>query len=928
MPETNIPTLAMSTDVKLSVDWKQLGLKMTEVLAQGFLTAFGGDGISGGITALVDAMGTIKADDDPSQKAWSLTMLCFGWALDELTATAASKDDHVGKEVNSLIREAKKRIAASEGDIPVTFLHRPTTLPLYQALRDEYISRKNIFRRGVHETDEVLRARFDSAFNRAMFEVLARKGDTFQSVITALTSPGVVAAEGEANWNAYRKRLSYDFEVRPIFGQEQSRISLSQLYVPLRGYWRNKETVPEDALNYLVAAHEIGMMDATLDAWLDHGSDADNIRLIGGGPGSGKSTTLRALAQRCADRADWRPLFIPLQHIGLEGDLRDAVNRFFTDRTNGAFTQPPLSRESVEDGPPILLIFDGLDELARPGEAANEVVNLFATRLANLLSSLKGDSPKSVKAVVSGRMPSFQAAKRYITPPRQGCLEVYGFAPAGTDSDVPELWRLDQRGIWWKQYASLTGLSASLPPAFSSEDLRGITHEPLLCYLLVLSGFATGAWESAAENHNRIYKTLVDSIWQRGWGDGPEKRQGAGRALTKSDFNTLMQTIALAAWLGGDTRVASERRFQEAVKITNSEEAWAVFKEANGPDVTNLAMNFYLKASEGTQRGFEFTHKSFGDYLAARAILEFAEGLPPLINRKVDHAMTDWLEATGTGRLSGEILTFLRDEVRLQTTDGDEPNQIDNVASLKIAFEKFLSTILAEGLPAQSGTMTWRSAEAQQRNSETMAWAVMNSLSLTLERWGREDRFVRVTWPDPKRSFARLLTRLTEDTDRFRSPELQCFSNIVAPEASLFGMAISYIDLRGSEMPKANFAGCHLIGAKLSNGNFEEATFERAMLDSAEVQGANFSRANLIDTRVERVRVDQAKFDDAIVSDLTLVHVDMELARDILPKWRYRRMRYYSSSPHDYLIEAPRIRDLVAKLRSADDDNEDNTSEK
>src|SRR3954454_9755467 len=80
------------------------------------------------------------------------------------------------------------------------------------------------------------------------------------------------------------------------------------------------------------------------------------------------------------------------------------------------------------------------------------------------------------------------------------------------------------------------------------QPVKGVTHEPLLCYLLVLSGFAAENWEQAAENPNRIYKSLVDSIWQRGWGEGDAKRQGAGRTLSKADFNTLMQTIALAAW--------------------------------------------------------------------------------------------------------------------------------------------------------------------------------------------------------------------------------------------------------------------------------------------------------------------------------------------------------------------------------------------
>jgi hypothetical protein len=688
--KTGTPQIKMTRAVRLKVHWRELSSKLVEILGQGFLSALGGDGISAGITALVTAVGGVKIDADPGEKAWSLAILCFAWALDELKTLPGIELSRLRSLAEEVVDDAKRRVDEGGEHVPLTFIERPTTLPMYWALRDAVVAKKDIFRFGVHEPDDVLRARFDMAYDRAMFEVYSRRPDIYQSLIALLGSPAASAAERQMNWAAYRCRLVYEFEVRPVFGQEATRLSLAQLYIPLRCYWP-KDGLPTESVGYrsISRTHDVAMLDDELDKWIATSSDDDTIRLIGGGPGSGKSTTLRALARRMAALLDWRTLFVPLQHISLEGDLRTAVNSYFVERTNGAFVQPPLSRTAFEDGPPLLLIFDGLDELARPGEAANEVVNLFATKLANMIASLRGDGSKSIKVVVSGRMPSFQAAKRYISPPKHGCLEVYGFGPVEFPyRAVDKLWLLDQRPTWWRQYAALSGASADIPPAFSSRELAGITHEPLLCYLLVLSGFATANWEQAAENPNRIYRTLVDSIWHRGWGEGLAKRQGPGRTLSKADFNTLMQTIALAAWQGGDTRIASEQGFTNAVKIAQAENAWENF--------TNLAMNFYLKAAESGQRGFEFTHKSFGDYLSARAILDVAENLPLLINRNVDHAMTDWIVATGTGTLTIEVLTFLRDEVRLRTTDSAEPQARTRLVCLKSAFERLVSTILAD----------------------------------------------------------------------------------------------------------------------------------------------------------------------------------------------------------------------------------------
>ena len=401
-------------------------------------------------------------------------------------------------------------------------------------------------------------------------------------------------------------------------------------------------------------------------------------------------------------------------------------------------------------------------------------------------------------------MPAFQSAIRYLTPPKNGCIEVHGYTPLNSVK-THNFMDIDQRERWWSQYASLTGADQTLPSAFSSAKLASLTHEPLLCYLLVLSGYATENAEQAADNQNIIYKQLVDSIWQRGWGDGHKKRQGPGRNLSKAEFNLLMQTIAMAAWQGGDTRVASEAGFQAAISVAGAKEAWESFKSDNGPDVTNLAMNFYMKSTEEGQRGFEFTHKSFGDYLAARAILDVALDLPSLIDRKVDHALSDWVEATATGNLTIEILQFLRDEVRLRMRDG-RPADIKAFTEAKRAFERLISTALSDGMPMHSGTCNWRTSESRQANAESMAWAVVNALSLALSNQSDDIRLVNVTWPNERASFADLLRRLTRGQTR-NSAALGCFSNILAPNADVFGLALSHIDLRGAHMPNANFNG-------------------------------------------------------------------------------------------------------------------------
>ena len=570
------PGVELATEVSLKVDWGALVTNLVTVAAQGFATYAGvTDGTSNAISALVSAAGSIRPDTSISQRAWALFCLSFAWAFDELRELdELDSGTDLVVSVRNALQTAKEIVKNRNEVVPLSFLTRPTSLPLYLTIRDEFIRQKGSFRPSEREPDSVLRARFDAAFNRAVYEVWSRNPEIFQPIEMALNAPAALASAFEVQWQAYRMALIHDFEVRPVFGQERSKIGVSQLYVPLRATWREDPKKTEDrrlqpqgrTANETPRIHLV-KLDDELDDWIVGGSADDCIRLIGGGPGSGKSTTVRALARRVADREDLRPLFIPLQYIDISRDLRDAVNSFFSDRTRGTFRQPPLSRDAVEHGPPLVLIFDGLDELARPGEAANEVAQLFITKLHQMIASLRGDSTSFVRVVVTGRMPSFQAARIYASATNRRSYEVVGFLPTNSHvSDASELngveqnlAAIDQRPIWWQRYADAVGEFDKIPQAMVDPRLQGLTHEPLLCYLLVLSDYAVDNWEEAAENRNRIYEKLIDEVWKRGWGEGG--RQGAGKHLSKDYFNLLMETIAFAAWRGGDTRVASEAGF-------------------------------------------------------------------------------------------------------------------------------------------------------------------------------------------------------------------------------------------------------------------------------------------------------------------------------------------------------------------------------
>jgi hypothetical protein len=192
----------------------------------------------------------------------------------------------------------------------------------------------------------------------------------------------------------------------------------------------------------------------------------------------------------------------------------------------------------------------------------------------------------------------------------------------------------------------------------------------------------------------------------------------------------------------------------------------------------------------------------------------------------------------------------------------------------------------------------------------------MNSLARTLAGADKEECMVRIDWPDSKRSFYDLICRLSRPRDELGNPILKCFSYLHAPEAYLFGLPISSIDLEGSEMAGANFAGCHLIAANLSRGNFDGASFERAMLDRTRFFAASLRDANLTDARLEDTLLSEATLERTYVSAISLIYTDPDWVQLAAPKLLMREGYYRHGRHAEALLQPRRLKALLDAIPS------------
>lgn len=795
--------LAMSADVTLAVDWKRLGDGLIELLVHGFATLIAGPaGVPGAAVGLLKAVSAVEEETTAGGAAWQLTWISFAWALNDLRSDNLVNESEIKLHIARLLREISKENETYY--VSSSFFDRPSNSKLYVRLRDELCTVRHIFRNSKSESEADFKSLLDSHFNKAIFDVYTKKPQVFSLINLAVNNPASKINSFEKQWESYRLSIQQEFCARPVFGQDDKTISLSKLYTPLRGFWQRADST--HASN--PKERHITYAEEYIEKWINDDHHSDLYMLVGGGPGSGKSTTLKSLASNLSKFPSLRPLFIPLQHIAMDGNLQDAIGDYFTKTTNSSFTSSPLDRSNIEGGPKIVLIFDGLDELACPGQGAIEVTQRFITQVSSLRNRIAGAENHPVKIIISGRMPSFQEARKSAAVSERAALEVVGYAPQiGSFATNPDLAAEDHRPEWWARYSAVTGGQAAPPGALSDPRLRDISNEPLLSYLLAISDLAVGEWEKAAQNRNYIYSKLIELIWYRGWGSssGASGRQGPGRRLTSPDFNLLMETIALAAWLGGDTRVASEAAFSKALISMQAQEAWDTFSHDGGADMANLAMNFYLKAADQISRGFEFTHKSFGDYLAARAIIKIAKRVSTFVDiSSAESGASEWLSSTAGGVPTNEIHHFIRDELKLVVE-----TQISEVERVFTGLEKVLLFASRSGLPAHKLPISnWHLATSSCCRSETALLSALNGCAHALDSAGRR-RTINLE-VGGRSAFASTIERLLPHTD-ISTPLEDCFSFFKVRNTSVYSVNLSGFSFYNCEFDNVELSFCNLI---------------------------------------------------------------------------------------------------------------------
>jgi uncharacterized protein YjbI with pentapeptide repeats len=670
-----------------------------------------------------------------------------------------------------------------------------------------------------------------------------------------LDTPFTQANERLQAWLRYSTWLQKQVE-EPMFLEA---FSLKQVFVPLRAYYNRKvEKQKDEHLEERMGSSRqfervVVELEAELEEWLTQAKRDDAIRLISGGPGSGKSSLTKMFAAKVAEKGDIRVLFIPLHHFEPSDDLIDAVGKFV--KFDRILPYNPLDAEHREER--LMIIFDGLDELAMQGKIAEKTAQDFVGEVQRKVERLN-QHKTCVQVLISGREVVVQANETPFRKEGQIFYVLPYFLPEHDRQrhyvDTKKLLEEDQRQLWWKRYGKASGRGyTGLPPELNQGNLTEITAQPLLNYLVALS-LQRGALKFSEEtNLNAVYADLLTAIYERGWAG---YQHAAIKGIEEKDFVRILEEIALASW-HGNGRTTTVKEIESHCDNSGLKKLLTIFQRGFQDDskasITRLLTAFYFRQSGNDNSGektFEFTHKSFGEYLTARRIVREVRRIhKELEDRQTDpdqgwderEALQRWAILCGSSAMDEYLFNFVRDEVRLEHLQDSS-----NVAKWQQTFCDLIGFMLRHGMPMEllDPRPNFQEENRQARNSEDSLLAILgvfNRLTKNLSK---------INFPSPD-AFGTLIARLQGQRTGGSNPmSFYCLSYLdlsgcILDMRDFYNASFRGSNLQDSQLYYANFFHANLQGANLQGANLRGANLQRAHLQEANLQLANLQEANL-----------------------------------------------------------------------------------
>uniref|UniRef100_UPI000B183095 hypothetical protein n=1 Tax=Roseovarius sp. BRH_c41 TaxID=1629709 RepID=UPI000B183095 len=469
------------------------------------------------------------AQDEPGQRAWIWAFKTISYAVSDVLKAERIKAPLSGKK-DEAVSEFLETAAQFDGqELDALTLTNPGLSPLFNKAHQALGAMLLKATTSMDLEIDTLEERFRRALRTGSNRTLCEDPSYFRVLEDGLTGLGGESARRDGHWARHAYWVSHQYTDAPIFSPDEAEvIPLEAVYLPPRCFWHQIEKFQkEDGSETERKTAHVAELHKATHTWMAGNAQQDPVRVVTGGPGSGKSSFARAFAHEVIEQGVHRVLFIQLQHMVLSGSLHDDIARYVDrrDTSTGKHGSPGLPGSPLDwrktDELPILIIFDGLDELSTKEEDGERYARELLLALKLMLSPLNTDGTP-IRALVLGRNLACEGAMKASNIPVQHMLNVAPIAkmtnetcmmPSQADDEIEDpdgLMSNDQRATYWRKWATLKDLDPEkIPAAVTADSMRELNVEPLLLHLLVISKYSSDDWEIAADNKNVVYEDIL-----------------------------------------------------------------------------------------------------------------------------------------------------------------------------------------------------------------------------------------------------------------------------------------------------------------------------------------------------------------------------------------------------------------------------------
>ena len=618
-----------------------------------------------------------------------------------------------------------------------------------------------------HQDSRSISRRFPIYFVSSLHEIWISSPEIHNLLKISVDSPFLGANEQEDAWLRHKIFIERQVE-EPLYG---TPYTLRQLYEPLYGIIEieSRRKVPPGAEKFRTIrqtaqaqarVQRIVDIEKELFGWIEgQGNCQSNIRVISGGPGSGKSSQTRMWAIKAADKG-FRVLYIPIHLlIGVRSD----INSVLEDYTRSLkFPRFPLDPLELDPSAPVTVVLDGLDEIAMEGKIAATAAAEFVQwidRFEGRLNYLCAKGKPKVRFVLGGRDLVVQQCASTLSGVGQ-VVSLLSFLShdisdqvrnpsAEKDieppADLPGLVtsKSDQRDAWWRRFSEVSGNSYSgLPEEFATLGMQDVTSQPLLNFLLAHrfgASHGDSAQISQLTNRVTLYENLLNDVFERRWDRG--RNPGTENIRDVSQFIRVLEEIAVATWHAG-TRGVSLKMIREYCRVSGLSEWLDDFESASKDGLTGFLVSFYFRQSQmgSGEATFEFTHKSFAEYLVVRravqALTDICDGMKPRGARLPvftgPAALCIWMDLVGPGMLTDDLFPWIHGLV----------DKADDYSSLHLSAMKLFNLSFSGELQIASCTRYPASHSAQKTFVICSELFLMIIRSILSKKSGNKSRLI------------------------------------------------------------------------------------------------------------------------------------------------------------------------------------------